>query len=241
MNHINNTENENRISMKPIEKKSLYLKISDAIYRYIQMNNLQPGDKLPSEHDMSSMLQTSRNSVREALRILEDRGLIYVKTGSGVFINNPYGENNSFTIQLTNCSLEEIEELQSALDHKAVENAMERGTFQEKDQLVSTAAEMVKLAGENLYSHVLDRSFHDSLYKIGRNSAIEQMINKIRSYRFIQQEDSEDGNDSIWLATIPQHLMLAQALKDRDMKIAIQAIDEINEYGFEIAKKRVSN
>ena len=76
---------------------------------------------------------------------------------------------------------------------------------------------------------------------IGRNSAIEQMINKIRSYRFIQQEDSEDGNDSIWLATIPQHLMLAQALKDRDMKIAIQAIDEINEYGFEIAKKRVSN
>ena len=35
--------------------------------------------------------------------------------------------------------------------------------------------------------------------------------------------------------------MLAQALKDRDMKIAIQAIDEINEYGFEIAKKRVSN
>ena len=132
---------------------------------------------------MSAMLQTSRNSVREALRILEDRGLIYVKTGSGVFINNPYGENNSFTFQLTNCSLEEMEELQSALDHKAVENAMERGTFQEKDQLVATAAEMVKLAGDNLYSHVLDRSFHDSLYKIGRNNAIEQMINKIRSYR----------------------------------------------------------
>ena len=97
---------------------------------------------------------------------------------------------------------------------------------------------MVKLAGDNLYSHVLDRSFHDSLYKIGRNNAIEQMINKIRSYRFILQEDSEDGNDSIWLATLPQHLMLAQALKDRDMKIAIQAIDKINEYGFEIAKKR---
>ena len=102
---------------------SLYLKISDSIYRYIQMNNLQPGDKLPSERDMSSMLQTSRNSVREALRILEDRGLIYVKTGSGVFINNPYGENNSLTIQLTNCTLTEMEELQNALDHEAVKNA----------------------------------------------------------------------------------------------------------------------
>ena len=110
MNNETNTSSDqgNRISMKPIEKKSLYLKISDSIYRYIQMNNLQPGDKLPSERDMSSMLQTSRNSVREALRILEDRGLIYVKTGSGVFINNPYGENNSLTIQLTNCTLTEM-------------------------------------------------------------------------------------------------------------------------------------
>lgn len=53
------------------------------------MNNLQPGDKLPSERDMAAMLKTSRNSVREALRILEDRGSIYVKTGSGVFINTP--------------------------------------------------------------------------------------------------------------------------------------------------------
>ena len=232
-----NSEIDTRISMKPIEKKSLYLKISDSIYRYIQMNNLQPGDKLPSERDMSSMLQTSRNSVREALRILEDRGLIYVKTGSGVFINNPYGENNSFKIQLTNCSLMEIEELQSALDHKAIQNALERGTPREKEQLVSTATEMVKLASDNLYSHVLDRSFHDNLYKIGRNSAIEQMINKIRSYRFIQQEDSENGNDSIWLTTIPQHLQLAQALKDCDLEAAIRAIDEINDYGFEISRK----
>ena len=239
MNNETNTSSDqgNRISMKPIEKKSLYLKISDSIYRYIQMNNLQPGDKLPSERDMSSMLQTSRNSVREALRILEDRGLIYVKTGSGVFINNPYGENNSLTIQLTNCTLAEMEELQNALDHEAVKNAMERGMIQEKEQLVATATEMVRLASDNLYSHVLDRSFHDSLYKIGRNNAIEQMINKIRSYRFIQQEDSQNGNDSIWLATIPQHLALAQALKDCKLAAAIQAIDEINEYGFKIARK----
>ena len=134
---------------------------------------------------------SGRNSVREALRILEDRGLIYVKTGSGVFINNPYGEHNSLTIQLTNCTLTEMEELQNALDHEAVKNA------------------------------------------------IEQMINKIRSYRFIQQEDSQNGNDSIWLATIPQHLALAQALKDCKLAAAIQAIDEINEYGFKIARSNI--
>lgn len=232
----NKTDNT-RISMQPVEKKSLYLKISDSIYSYIQMNGLQPGDKLPSEREMSAMLKTSRNSVREALRILEDRGLIYVKTGSGVYIQNPYGENNSFTIQLTNFTLHEIQELQRTLDHQAVENAMERGTEDEKRQLISLASEMARLASDNIYSHILDHSFHSKLYKIGRNSVIYQLIVHIREYRFVQQEGSEDGNDSIWLATVPQHLDLAQALYDKDLKKAIRAIDEINEYGFRISDK----
>lgn len=228
------TSGSAKIPLKPIEKQALYLKISNAIYRYIQVNNLQPGDRLPSEREMSSMLQASRNSIREALRILEDRGLIYVKTGSGVFINDSYGENNSLKIQLTNCTMDEIQELQTVLDHKAVENAMERGTLEEKEKLIAIASEMVKLASANIYSHVLDRSFHDKLYKIGRNNAIEQLISSIRSFRFIQQEDSESGNDSIWLATITQHLTLAQALKDANIELAIQAIDEINDYGFKV-------
>lgn len=236
---MNDTKSDNastpRISMPPVEKKSLYLKISDSIYSYIQMNDLQPGDKLPSEREMSSMLQTSRNSVREALRILEDRGLIYVKTGSGVFIKNPYGENNSFTVRLSSFTLHEMQELQTTLDHQAVKNALERGTKEEKKELISLASEMVRLSEDNLYSHILDHSFHSKLYKIGRNNVIHQLIIRIREYRFVQQEESEDGNDSIWLKTVPQHLELAQAIHDKDLKKAICAIDEINEYGFHLS------
>ena len=106
------------INLKPVEKESLYLKISDSIYSYIKVNDLQPGDKLPSERDMATMLQTSRNSVREALRILEDRGLIYVKTGSGVFVSNPYGQKNTLSIRLTDCTMEELQDLQNIyFDH----------------------------------------------------------------------------------------------------------------------------
>ena len=49
---------KNDVLLKPVEKDSLYLKISDAVYSYIKMNNLQPDDKLPSERDMAAMLQT---------------------------------------------------------------------------------------------------------------------------------------------------------------------------------------
>lgn len=227
-----------RISMQPVEKKSLYLKISDAIYSYIQTNRLKPGDKLPSEREMSAMLQTSRNSVREALRILEDRCIITVQTGKGVFLADPYKKANSFDFHLTNCSLKEMEELQSTLDHQAVQNAMSRATEAEKDRLIATAEELVRLADTNQYSHVLDLSFHTMLYEVGRNFAIQQLISRIREYRFIHQADSENGNDLIWLPTVPQHLTLALALKEKNLAKALDAIDVINNYGFQLSAEQ---
>ncbi len=231
-----------KYELKPIEKKPLSLKISDSIYGYIQMNGLQPGDKLPSEREMSTMLQASRNSVREALRILEDRDLIEVRTGLGVFIKNPYGENSTFSIRLHNCTMEEIQELQSTLDHQAVKNAIERASVVEKKQLLSIASEMVKLSLEGIYSHILDHDFHHILYESGNNSAILQLVVKIREDRFVQQENSENGNDKIWLKTVPHHLQLAEAIMKCNLNSAISIIDEINEYGFQFSRsKRCSN
>lgn len=223
---------EKKISLKPVEKDSLYLKISDSIYSFIKMNDLQPGDKLPSERDMAATLQTSRNSVREALRILEDRGLIYVKTGSGVFVSNPYGENSALSIRLTDCTLGELQELQKVLDHQAVLNAITRGTPRQKKELVSIANEMVEKFKENVYSHTLDHSFHNLLYKMGKNSAIHQLINRIRDARFVFRQDADYDNNSVWLPTVPDHLTLANAILQKNTAAALGAIDSILDYGF---------
>lgn len=227
-----------KYSLKPVEKKSLSLKISDSIYSYIQMNGLQPGDKLPSEREMSAMLQASRNSVREALRILEDRDLIEVRTGLGVFIKNPYGENSTFSIRLHNCTIQEIQELQSLLDHQAVKNAIDRASVVEKNKLLFIASEMVKLSLDGIYSHVLDHDFHNMLYECGKNTAILQLVVKIREDRFVRQESSETGNDVIWLKTVPQHLQLAEAIMKCNLEVALSTIDEINEYGFQFSRSK---
>lgn len=225
---------EREIKLKPVEKDSLYLKISDSIYNYVRMNNLQPGDKLPSERDMAAMLKTSRNSVREALRILEDRGLIYVKTGSGVFINTPENGKSILSIRLTDFTAAELQELQDTLEHKTILNAIARGTPEQKEALLSLAMDMQEEYKKNIYSHTLDHCFHNTLYEMAGNSVILQLIDNIRNDRFIRRESSAGENNSVWLSTVPEHLTLAEAIIRKDADAALKAIDVINNYGFSL-------
>ncbi|GAA2711854.1 GntR family transcriptional regulator [Aeromicrobium ponti] len=54
----------------------------------IQHDGLKPGDRLPSERELSERLGVGRSSVREALRALELLGLIETRRGEGTFIRD---------------------------------------------------------------------------------------------------------------------------------------------------------
>jgi DNA-binding FadR family transcriptional regulator len=64
---------QNRIFQDVVEQ------IEDAILS----GQLQPGETLPPERDLKDMFQTSRGTLREALRVLEQKGLIEIKLGVG--------------------------------------------------------------------------------------------------------------------------------------------------------------
>jgi len=58
---------------KPIRGKRTFEEISSEIKRLIFDGVLKPGDKLPSEIELAKMFAVGRQSVREALRLLERR------------------------------------------------------------------------------------------------------------------------------------------------------------------------
>lgn len=76
--------------MKPIAKSSKkFEEVLQAIRDDIVKRNLQPGDRLLPEREMSEALQVSRASVREALRVLEIFDVIQSKPGEGTTLKKP--------------------------------------------------------------------------------------------------------------------------------------------------------
>ncbi|PXW90942.1 GntR family transcriptional regulator [Streptohalobacillus salinus] len=64
-----------------------YLLVIEQIKEKIKEGELEPGERLPSEMEFSKQLRVSRNTLREALRILEEENIIIRKHGVGTFVN----------------------------------------------------------------------------------------------------------------------------------------------------------
>ncbi len=53
---------------------------------FLKNNNLKIGDRLPSERSFSEQLNTSRTTLRNAFKILQSKGVLQVKAGSGYYL-----------------------------------------------------------------------------------------------------------------------------------------------------------
>jgi GntR family transcriptional repressor for pyruvate dehydrogenase complex len=60
--------------------------VADQLQEYILSNGLRPGDRLPTEPEMSEMYEVSRQVVREAARLLEQRGVVEIRAGRGMSV-----------------------------------------------------------------------------------------------------------------------------------------------------------
>jgi DNA-binding FadR family transcriptional regulator len=65
------------------KQNRIFQDVVEQIQEIILSGKLQPGEMLPSERELKAMLQVSRGTLREALRVLEQKGLIEIKLGVG--------------------------------------------------------------------------------------------------------------------------------------------------------------
>ena len=84
------------------ERKTLTEVAQQELRQAITRGTFRPGSQLPTEAELCEMLGVSRTVVREALRVLEDDGLVARRHGVGTFVrNHPILKNLNFNFGIT--------------------------------------------------------------------------------------------------------------------------------------------
>jgi GntR family transcriptional regulator len=102
------------------ERKTLTEVAQQELRQAITSGTYRPGSQLPTEAELCAMLGVSRTVVREALRVLEDDGLVARRHGIGTFVrNHPILKNLNFNFGIT--EMIESAGLKSGTSHLAIQ------------------------------------------------------------------------------------------------------------------------
>lgn len=102
----------------------LYSKLAGRICNFIIESGLNVGDKIPSERVLAEKWGVSRASVREALKELENQGMLSAKVGKGTFVSEGI-RRASFKIAVTKENLSEIYEIRETLERYMIQRLTE--------------------------------------------------------------------------------------------------------------------
>lgn len=213
------------IRVKPIQRDLLYTKIADAIMEYIKDNNLKTGDKIPSERELAQEFNTSRNSVREALRVLEKDHIIEVKMGKGAYITEEK-EENSFFLRVWKVNYIELLEVKSVLEMHIVRSLCGNMTQAQIESLNEPMTHMEKGMQMGIFLQQEDYIFHSRIRKIYGNSTLEQMLDNLTK-ALDDYGKSLTGGENFWKETVPYHRDILNAMIENKPFAAEVAYEKI--------------
>jgi DNA-binding FadR family transcriptional regulator len=123
------------------KQSRIFQDVVDQIQESILSGELSPGDMLPAERELKEMLQVSRGTLREALRVLEQKGLIEIKlgVGGGAVVKeatfDQVGESLALLIRCQKISLNHLAEFRVGVEGDAAALAAGRAGRSDIEQL----------------------------------------------------------------------------------------------------------
>jgi GntR family transcriptional repressor for pyruvate dehydrogenase complex len=167
----------------PIERPNTYELLAQRLLNLIASGEIAGGAALPSERELVERYGVGRSSVREALRVLESKGLIHQK-GKGRFVaaepQNPLNSSLQVLLELQEVSRNELFEVREVLEGETAAFAAERRT----DEDVLAIAETIDAMAEGLDSAEryidADLQFHLAIARASRNRIALHMMHAIR-------------------------------------------------------------
>lgn len=197
---------------------------------------LRPGDKLPAERDLAQQLGVGRPAVREALRALENAGVIELKKGKhgGAFIQHLSSDVVSASMRdmmsLGNVSLDNIIEMRILMNQQVIPLVCERATEAELDALERNveASEQVTRLSERL---AFTRQFYSLLGQASHNELMMALLGALTEIVLDFIARAAPGTDARSMQQLAlERKVLVEHLRKRDVAGALEESRKVADF-----------
>jgi GntR family transcriptional repressor for pyruvate dehydrogenase complex len=170
--------------LKRLDRERLYESVVAQIESLIIDLQLAPGVALPAERQLAERFGVSRTAIREAVKVLAQKGLVEVQQGRGILVARPGHRSISDSIhllmRLDGVGIAELTETRMALETAIVRLAAQRAEPEGCATLRDCAENMARLTTEAERWVEFDITFHHTLAVMARNQLLVWIIGSIR-------------------------------------------------------------
>jgi len=224
------------IEFDNVKRESITQKIINKISETLLEQDVDPGDKLPSEKELREQFNVSRSTIRQALHVLVSMGIVASKPGKGYYVTEGYRvllkSNNLQDILSKDDSFFKVLEARRIVGQNVAKLAAQRATEKDFDAM-DKALDEIKNA-EKISDQVrAARVVHLEIAKATNNDVLVGILEQL----LVKIEEKAKEAQLHSLAAYESHKRLIDKVKKGDMSELEKAVDEHSE---ELRKKFLS-
>lgn len=163
-----------------MERQTLSGRTADRIFDLIQQGGYNVGDKLPTEAQLVERMAVSRNTIREALRILASRNIVDIRQGAGCFLSDKLGvAEDPLGLSLVEDRRKltrELLQVRLMIEPEIAALAAQNAAEQEIKRLEELYRELQLLAARGSDFSQNDQQFHALLAECTHNEVITKLL-----------------------------------------------------------------
>lgn len=214
-------------SLTAVPRTRLFEGVVDQLRRLIREGRLVPGQRLPSERELSERFQVSRASLREAIRALEIEGLVVIRPGAGTFVSEE-GFDAAMDVLAQRLlaereALADIMELRLILEPQTARLAAERATSEDRAGMVQILEEQQQQINRGESGVVADTAFHSAVAAASHNHALERLSGTLVDLLAPSRDEGLQSRDRS-LRSLRTHTEILDAVQSGDGEAAYQAM-----------------
>ena len=197
-----------------IQKKSLAEEVAEQLQKEITEGKLKEGDKLPIEPELMKIFGVGRSTIREAIKMLLNRGYLSVQQGRGTFVESQMPTSEPFEQRLKRADLYDVRKI---LEAAIAERAALRRTEQDLKEIQRYAMERKTSAKDGLLKECIeaDIHFHVAVAKATHNEILFELYRSASVH--LQKGYSHIYDDTKhFLDSQPLHEKLVKHITDRN-------------------------